>query len=82
MNTQNMNYVAICDCGAVRASVRIDRRNLKAIGKTVTNWIRSGYLVQAETDEYVCKHFGKCRCKEIEAQQMSLFDDEAVQHGT
>lgn len=64
---QLMNYAAICDCGIVRGSVRIDRRNLKTIGKTVTNWIRQGYLVKPVTDAYVRDHSGSCKCAEAEA---------------
>lgn len=65
--TNGLNYAAICPCGVVRASVRIDRRNLKAIGKTVTNWIRSGYLVKPATDSYVRDHSGACRCEKVES---------------
>lgn len=62
-----MNYVALYQCGVVRASVRIDRRNLKTIGKEVTNWIRCGYLVKPVTDAYIRDHSGVCKCVESEA---------------
>lgn len=66
-DVNHMNYAAVCACGVVRGSVRIDRRNLKVIGKQVTNWIRSGYLVKLSTDSYVRDHSGACRCQEAEA---------------
>lgn len=71
------NYVAICKCGVCVGATKDDPFHKKQTAKEVQSWIREGLTVQRENDDFVRAFFGKCRCKEIEAQQASLFDEEA-----
>lgn len=68
--TNHKNYAAVCACGVVRGSIRADYRHAKEMGKTITNWVRCGYIIKFVTDSYIRDHSGVCTC-----------DDEAVRHG-
>lgn len=72
-----MSYVAICKCGVCVGATIDDPNHKRHVAKDVQSWIREGLIVQRENDDFVRAFFGRCRCKEIEAQQARLFDEEA-----